>query len=652
MPPETDKSNIFARMENREYKQLHLWLILVILAVAAILRFINFAGFSLSNDELSALVRVQYETFRDLVDNGFFVDGHPGGIQVFLFYWVKLFGDSEASLRFPFVIMGVAAVWFSWLTAKLWFGKTSALFVAASMALLQFPILYSQIARPYGSGLFFAMLTAYFWTRLVFYFDPNSRRKYFDTAGYILATSLMMYNHYFSFMLAFVMGVTGLFLLRKENLWYYLGAGLASAILFSPHIYITLNHLGIGGVGLWLGKPEYDWLLKHLAYLFNNSSWVIVMVIFISLSGYLSGQKEERKTWLFRLIALIWFLVPIAVGFFYSRWVNPVLQHSVVIFSFPFLLLLLFSFPFWKADFKRLAMLVLLSAAILGSTVFHNDHYNSQHFGEFKDVAARIAEWDQEFGEENITRAISVNNPFYIEYYLKRHDADPEFKQYDNRGGRDLFELKNILASSNTPYFAYAWTKMVPYETHDLIRFHYPHTVQHFDFDGLSAVTLYANAPDFASAQPEPVFSIQSYFGPENLWRVPLWALDTSLSYSGKYSIRMNADLEFGPTFDVPAGDVQISEGSMVKVRVMVNTPLESSKALVIFTLEQWDSPIYSWISSSMSNYAIPNEWSPVFLTVPVNNLKSTRDLMKIYIWNPGKETLFVDDLRIEVYNQ
>jgi hypothetical protein len=186
MPPKTDKSNIFARMENREYKQIHLWLIIAIMAAAAILRFINFAGFSLSNDELSALVRVQFNTFRELVDNGFFVDGHPGGIQVFLFYWVKLFGESEASLRFPFVIMGVAAVWFSWLTAKLWFGKTSALFVAACMALLQFPILYSQIARPYGSGLFFAMLTAYFWTRLIFYFDTNSRRKYFDTTGYII----------------------------------------------------------------------------------------------------------------------------------------------------------------------------------------------------------------------------------------------------------------------------------------------------------------------------------------------------------------------------------------------------------------------------------------------------------------------------------
>jgi hypothetical protein len=638
-------------MEEKDQDKIHLWLILAIIATAAVLRFIHYADFSLSNDELSALVRVQFDTFKDLVDKGFYVDGHPGGIQVLIYYWVKVFGDSEASLRFPFVVMGVFAVWFAYLTARLWFGKTSALFVAVCLALLQFPILYSQIARPYGSGLFFSMLTAYFWTRVVFHFDAGSNRKYIDTVAYALATTAMMYNHYFSFLTAFIMGVSGLFLLRKENRFFYLGAGLAAAILFTPHIYITLNHLSIGGVGLWLGKPENNWLLKHIAYLFNNSSWVLVMVAFISLSGFLSSQKLSNRVWTLRLISLIWFLAPIATGFFYSRMVNPVLQHSVVIFTFPFLLFFLFSFPFWKADLIRLTMLVLLAFAILGSTVIHNKYYSTQHFGEFKDVAARIVEWDQQYGEAEITRAISVNNPFYIEYYLKRFKADPEFKQYDNRGGRDLFELKNILASSNTSYFAYAWTKMVPYETHDLIKFYYPFVVHDIDYEGLSAITLFSKNPDFAVEQVQPVFSIQSNFKPGDHWRVAASALDTSVVYQGKYSIHMNPDIEYGPTFEIPAGDIGMTEGCTVKIRAMVNSPLESSKAFIIFSLEQWDAPVYSWVASSVSNYAVPNVWSPVFLTVPVNELKSTRDILKIYIWNPGKEHLYVDGIQIEVYN-
>lgn len=630
---------------------LHTMLLLIIMLAAAFVRFYHYTGFSLSNDELSALVRVQYDSFSELVEKGFFVDGHPGGIQVFIFYWVKLFGDSEASLRFPFVVMGILAVWFAYLTARLWFGKTSALYIAACISFLQFPLVYSQIARPYGAGMFFTMLTTYFWTRLVFYFDPKSPGKYLDTAGYVLGTALMMYSHYFSFLLAFIIGVTGLFYVRRENLWYYIVSGLACVLLFLPHINITLNHLSIGGVGLWLGKPESSWLLQHIYFLFNNSGWLLIIVLLISMSGYLSGYRVEKHTWRFRLIALIWFLIPITVGFYYSLWVNPVLQHSVVIFSFPFLLFILFSFPFWQTDKVRSALLAILALALIASTFVQNRYYGRQHFGEFRDIAAKIVDWDNQYGESNITRAISVNNPFYIEYYLKKHNANPTFLQYDNRGGRDLFELKAILQHSHTPYFAYGWTKMVPYETHDLIRFYYPYTLHHYDYEGLSAVTLFSKKPEGSLPEPVPDFRISSNFGPLNLWHTPASALDSSEVYSGKFSIRLSEYLEFGPTFSSPAGDVKVAEGSVVKARAMIKTREESSKILLVMTLEQWDSPIYSWVASSVSNYAVPDEWSPVFLTVPVRELKSTRDILKIYLWNPGKEDCYVDEMIIEVYN-
>lgn len=629
---------------------INTWLLLAIMLAAAFVRFYHYTGFSLSNDELSALVRVQYDTFSELVEKGFFVDGHPGGIQVFIFYWVKIFGDSEASLRFPFVVMGILAVWFTYLTAKLWFGKTSALFIAVCVAFFQFPLVYSQIARPYGAGLFFTMLTTYFWTRLIFYFDPKSPRRYLDAAGYTLATSLMMYNHYFSFLLAFIIGITGLFLVNRKNVWYYLAAGVVCVLLFVPHIPITLNHLSIGGVGLWLGKPEYRWLLEHIAYIFNDSSWLLLIVILMSLTGYLSSSKASKTIWRMRLIATIWFLLPIIVGFVYSIRVNPVLQHSVVIFSFPFLLFALFSFPFWQTDKIKTSMFIVLSLALLISTFVENKYYSKQHFGEFRDVAEKIVEWDGTYGSENITRAISVNNPFYIEYYLKQHNANPEFKQYDNRGGRDLFDLKGILQHTETPYFIYSWTKMVPYETHDLIRFYYPFILHHIDYAGLSAVTLFSKSPDRSLPEPAPAFSISSDFGPDNLWYAPEWALDTLEVFSGKYSIKMSEALEFGPTFSTPAGDARVNEGSVLKARVMVKTNVESSKALLVMTLEQWDSPIYSWVASSVSNYAVPGEWSPVFLNVPLKQLKSTRDTLKIYLWNPGKEEIYIDDMKIEVF--
>jgi 4-amino-4-deoxy-L-arabinose transferase-like glycosyltransferase len=184
-------------------------LLLVILAVALLLRLYKYHDFSLSNDELSALFRVQYDSFRELVDQGFYVDGHPGGIQVLLFYWVKIFGDSPASVRLPFVFMGVGAVYFIYRTGKSWFGVTAGLLAAALLATLEFPVLYSRIARPYGSGLFVILFLTWVWSELIS--TKNKPQAWRLAVVYGFANALCMYNHYFSFLMAFIIGVSGLF---------------------------------------------------------------------------------------------------------------------------------------------------------------------------------------------------------------------------------------------------------------------------------------------------------------------------------------------------------------------------------------------------------------------------------------------------------
>src|SRR5690606_31293576 len=96
--------------------------------------------------------------FGELIDLGVCKDTHPAGVQVFLFYWIKLFGISEAAVRLPFVIAGILSVLLVYLIAKRWFNETVALLSAAAIAFLEFPITYSQLARPYASGLLFSLL--------------------------------------------------------------------------------------------------------------------------------------------------------------------------------------------------------------------------------------------------------------------------------------------------------------------------------------------------------------------------------------------------------------------------------------------------------------------------------------------------------------
>src|SRR6188508_3736379 len=81
-----------------------------ILGIAAILRLLNLTGFSLSNDELSALARLQFDSVSEVIQQGVYVDFHPAGVQLFLYFWTKIFGFSEFAVRFPFALMGVLSV--------------------------------------------------------------------------------------------------------------------------------------------------------------------------------------------------------------------------------------------------------------------------------------------------------------------------------------------------------------------------------------------------------------------------------------------------------------------------------------------------------------------------------------------------------------
>ena len=256
-------------MKNYFKKYPENFILFFILILAAILRFNNYSSFSLFNDELSVLNRLRFDSLRELIIGGIWVEGHPAGVQIFLFYWIKLFGISEASIRLPFVISGIIAIFFAYLTASKWFNKTTGLFVALSLSFLQFPIIYSQLARPYGSGLMLSLILTYFWTIILFEDKKRTLLKnVLIVLGFSLSIAANLYNHYFSAFLTGIIGITGLFFVKRFNYKKYIFGGLAGLVLFLPHIPITLNHIKIGGVGEWLGKPEPDWLFNHIKFCF------------------------------------------------------------------------------------------------------------------------------------------------------------------------------------------------------------------------------------------------------------------------------------------------------------------------------------------------------------------------------------------------
>lgn len=609
-------------------------LLLFLVLTGALLRFYYLDIRSLSNDELSALSRLQVNSFRELITVGVTPDYHPAGIQVLLWLWTKIAGTSPFAVRFLFALMGTLSIIPAYLIGKKWFGIPAGLLTASFIAFAAFPLLYSQIARPYSSGMFFILGMVYFWDKIIFR-KQDSRKT---IIGFVLFTVLCMYDHYFCFLTAIIIGLTGLAYLNGTRLLKYLMAGGVAVLLFLPHIGITLEQVSRGGLSSWLGPPPPTSLIDFIHYTFNESWWLLFLVILVTI--YISGRSREGRG-RFRFISLIWFLLVWAIAHFYSIYVNPVFQYSILIFPFPFLILFVFSFARPVLNRRTVAGFGVVTIALIVSTIFINGYYTKKHFGEFKALAKQIEKWNRMLGEERITYTANVNGPYYIQYYLSNNQ---KFKIYDfDNTGKSLADYKEIVRNSTTPYFAHAWsTKFNPYETEGIIRDHYPLIISKFEFPN-AGITLYGRGVRESNSEFIFLETNNEFEKPVEGWETPKQVND-SVSVSGHNSVVISQENQYGPayitTLNLP--------DSVRFITASVNFIIpENSLATLVVTIERNGENI-DWYGLDLEHYAKHyTGWADAFLTHRLPDKLQNGDKLKVYVWHRGGDKVLIDDMRV-----
>lgn len=451
----------------------------VILVTATFLRLYHL-HFSFSNDELSALSRLDFNHLGPLFREGIRVDGHPAFTQLLLWFWTALTGTThEWLVRIPFALMGTGAVYFTYLTGREWFGKNAGLAAAAALTGLQFFILYSQLARPYSPGLFFTMGTAFYWSRLV----VGSRRNSDVWIGALFAT-LAMYTHYFSFLQVVVMAFLGLFMLKKRSASRYLLALVIAVALWLPHVPITLYQLTLEGVGSWLSAPEPGFAKGLLTRITNESWWLLLALILAAATGWGASHRSIAPSrW--QLIALLLVVIPFLVGYFYSIWKFPVLQYAVMLFAAPFLILLIFS-PL--AGQQNTVSGPLISMLVLGITTGHtvwiHEHYNRNHFGVFRELTEHMSRWQLQYGAENTLALANVVSPWYIQHYAQQMDPPPRFDLYNLSADTSRQALwAKVVDADAYNYVALCWSNhSMSEDVLEMIRINYPQMIERHDY--------------------------------------------------------------------------------------------------------------------------------------------------------------------------
>jgi hypothetical protein len=572
----------------------------------------------LSNDELSAWLRTKYDTFPDLINFGVKTgDMHPAFYQVLLWIWVHVFGDTEFALRFLSLLFYLLTMVLLYRIGSEFYSKMSAILLVAICVGLTFTILNTTFARPYNSGVFFLLLAFYG----ILKSKKGSGVNWKHIVIMVIGFSGAMYSHYFAFLTAVVIGITGIFYLKWNHSKSLLVAGVLAVILFIPHLSITFHQLAVGGLQ-WLAKPTYLWPIDFM-YLFFNDSWLLFAIILglTILNIVWNKSKSINSEQVFILtIPILTFILAFSI----SHVFTPILRDVAMVFIIPFLLLGIFSFFPKQGTLVWSTCLIFLIYPTFDS-FFRNDILGPNHFGVFKELGLCINNAVEKIGYENVTFASNYNNVEYLNYYLKE-DIDEAIVDWEKQDA--VYELSKRVNESKKYYFIYSVNNK--YHTPmflEIINQHYPVLIDAQLF-GNSAYYLFSKTGKSA-IEKHQVASIRHNSSLDN----------NEFSCEGKFPISL----------------VKTWGGS--KVYLKISSKLSSKSNTPIFLVASIeregellmngsDPVLYVAYDQNRLNATInPIEMFSAF-DLP-NNLKD-KDVLKIYIWNPKKSTISFDDIKIE----
>lgn len=620
---------------------LHRWLLAGLLLLCAALRLWQLPHIPYTHDEISALLRVRFDSFSELIAKGVAIDAHPAGVQVFEWLWTGLFGTREAAVKLPFILFSVAALFFLYRFAATWTSPAAALLSIAFIGTIQYTVMYGQIARPYAAGFFTCALLV---DQLTLAIGANRKRAW---AGVAIAAAACAYTHHFTLLFAALAWLCFIPIARKDQRRFLLIAGAAACLLYIPNIPITLRQYSYKGVGQWLLPPGHGWLPDYAAWVFEFSIPLAVAVVGIALAGWLRVFRSRGGGMAspFIPLCLILGLVPLAVGYGYSVWRAPVLQYSVLIFSFPFLVFPLFAGWRQIKPAALAALILLITATALEGLIAVRKHYTIFYRSKYEAAMRGIIEAAKHPGR----LALLDLPPEIPGFYFQQWGADSTAVPYINLRYRTTTYTDSLAhAAHATSVFYGASAGMAPAKLARL-RAAFPFLAARHDFEEGQTFLLTARP----NGNRVNDLSHRSTIAPEAVlgegWQadvqIPV-SQDTSVHYMAPKEWNM-AGHEFGIVFersvyDLGAGDNDILEASM---DVAYAAPGNNLK-LVMELMEGDRRTAYG-----SSDVQAGSGRTVLVVAMPLSDQPQHGQgaRLRVYAWNPGLQEARISSISVDV---
>jgi mannosyltransferase len=293
-------------------------LILVPLIIAAILRLDGIGRQSLWFDE-AATVHIAKQPAEQMLERIRTDERTPPLHYVILHDWIKLFGDSELSVRLPSAIAGTAAVWMLYLLVRRLFDSSDAGFwpaylAAVLLAISPYQVEYAQEARAYSLMLLLGIWSCERFVALTHHRTPLRE------ASYVIVSALLLYTHLYGVFALAAQHVAYAFWLGRvrgtlpPRRWLALNAAVAA--LFAPWVPTAIAWTrSVATADFWAHARPATWAdIIHTYRLYAGSG-----LMFLALAALATYAMLRLRGWRTTLVlpatlAVLPVVVPVALS--------------------------------------------------------------------------------------------------------------------------------------------------------------------------------------------------------------------------------------------------------------------------------------------------------------------------------------------------
>ncbi len=390
------------------------WLALAALtSLGAALRLSGLDVQSLWSDELSSVSRLSPPRVLALLGSLTPPD-HMPGYGLLMYVWSHAIGDSEALLRLPSALCGIATVPAMFALGRRWYGSAEGLIAAGITAVAWLPVAYSQEARPYAWLLLAAVLSTAALTDVVAALHAGTTPRRVALAAYVIAAGATVYAHYFGAMTVVVQAAIAVVSVRARPRARWTLAAVYAAILILCVPCVLHAWLVPPRGPDWIPTPDARALWTQFLFYFNRSdaiAWLVLIVWALALARSVARRTRPAPA---TLLLVAWLVGPVASLYVYSQLVAPRLLDRTLIVVAPAAYLLL------ARALTRLPFVRVTAPALLGVLLVHlvvaMQYYTRPVKEQFRQAAAYVVAHDDP-GSAPLLLACTGNRT-YFDYYF------------------------------------------------------------------------------------------------------------------------------------------------------------------------------------------------------------------------------------------